>query len=857
LQKNEFARAKRRIAQPFERDRAIPCFSSQLHGVMSRASALQHFYAITEEFTESLASTLLSTVKPPNADAKRLASEANGAQICSEIEEEHSRILCRYCFKSRYNHPFNNKSHLALCEEAPQELREAHALLVQGKKSLRCGPDNKLKLAELASNAQSRQSTGYTDFILFPSSLYHSLISMNFIYKVDSKPIKRKAEPNILRDYGLAKLKSPTVSDIDDELADFIFTRALPFSILDDGRLQRIIHAANPSYISGTMLSSWTLRHDFLNKHSDAITTRVKSLTHAAHAKCVITDGWSGIQRRHLLNILLTTPKPVFIANIETGEHSVTSEYQAQELRKVAFNEEWGPIDAICTDFASVMRATWRHLRRDFPSLLTYGCSCHAIQLLGKDISKHPDFSLRLDEAVQIVSYFRSHLRGNGLPTLRRVISDLKLAKIELKLPNQTRWNSQLACAESVHSARPALVLLTISTAWRSASTEQMKNIERIICDSSFWETLEHFIQIASDIRIAIEALQSDTATMSDVYTHVVLLHQAFSASKYSEWCLKHWTKRFTFMIHPAHAAAFLLDNRHMRISNFKPSNAAHLLNALVVYMRPGTDPTQVASEVADFLAQLKWSVEGKTQGTDWFNIQRTSLPALTWWVSVSDIWPNLYEVAVKLHSLPSSAAAAERLWSCADTIITRKRNKLTPEASDKLMSIYFNSRILASVNDDAPVKPLFSAPLTFIHPELDFSLISALTNEDISPTADSDTDEESANPPTSNEEESASEITMLQPMFTTRAFPGPIKPSSSVLVAPGVEAYFWYSSDPGWYLGTIGDFNDVAKRYTIEFSDGSFDYFDLGTTSRHYGAEAKWVVPALDEALSLAGEHE
>ena len=47
---------------------------------------------------------------------------------------------------------------------------------------------------------------------------------------------------------------------------------------------------------------------------------------------CLVTDGWSGLQRRHMLNVILTTPAPFLVTIIYTDDHEVSADYQRKEL---------------------------------------------------------------------------------------------------------------------------------------------------------------------------------------------------------------------------------------------------------------------------------------------------------------------------------------------------------------------------------------------------------------------------------------------------------------------------------------------------------------------------------------------
>jgi len=147
----------------------------------------------------------------------------------------------------------------------------------------------------------------------------------------------------------------------------------------------------------------------------------------SAFVLTLLSDGWSGAQKEHVLNIMLATPKPLFMDNIYTKADRVDGTYQVWAAARAprlparalptahlsaspprpasprrspaaqcevfaAIIEKYPGLRAFCSDNAAVMRKTWRLLRAKFPGLLTYGCAPHAFNLHAKDICALPEF---------------------------------------------------------------------------------------------------------------------------------------------------------------------------------------------------------------------------------------------------------------------------------------------------------------------------------------------------------------------------------------------------------------------------------------------------------------------------------
>lgn len=66
----------------------------------------------------------------------------------------------------------------------------------------------------------------------------------------------------------------------------------------------------------------------------------------------------------------------------------------------------------------------------------------------------------------------------------------------------------------------------------------------------------------------------------------------------------------------------------------------------------------------------------------------------LKWWKSNEKFYPYLSKVALQVHSIPASCAAAERAFSLAGNVITEKRSRLGPKSIDSLLFLqsYFKN---------------------------------------------------------------------------------------------------------------------------------------------------------------------
>jgi len=86
--------------------------------------------------------------------------------------------------------------------------------------------------------------------------------------------------------------------------------------------------------------------------------------------------------------------------------------------------------------------------------------------------------------------------------------------------------------------------------------------------------------------------------------------------------------------------------------------------------------------------------------GILWRSAPHTS--PITWWkANFQYSCPELTKLAIRVLSMPASAACSERNWSAFNFIHSASRNRLLNHKVQKLVNIYWNSRLLIDVQDD------------------------------------------------------------------------------------------------------------------------------------------------------------
>src|SRR5262249_45275767 len=83
-----------------------------------------------------------------------------------------------------------------------------------------------------------------------------------------------------------------------------------------------------------------------------------------------------------------------------------------------------------------------------------------------------------------------------------------------------------------------------------------------------------------------------------------------------------------------------------------------------------------------------------------WKSGQHSNNPISWRTVNFSVSAPELTALAERVLSMPSSSTSSERNWSAFNFIHSKSRNRLKSERVQKLVSVYWNTRLLRDIGD-------------------------------------------------------------------------------------------------------------------------------------------------------------
>jgi len=408
---------------------------------------------------------------------------------------------------------------------------------------------------------------------------------------------------------------------------------------------------------------------------------------------CLISDGWSNVQKTSIVNYMISAPKPMFFKATAFKEERHTAENIAVGLENTMKEAGIDKFTAIITDNAPNMKTAWKILKQKYPKKIFLGCWAHGIHLWMKDIISIEWINNMLMQAKKLAIYFRNH--QVALATLRRLQQEKYGKEIALILPCETRWGSSFSCIDHLCKTKLAI---------RSTIAEDHLNLEDetkiLITNDIFWNNLEKLRNFLEPFAICIKKLEGDELLLSTVYLEYqqLKIHVRNNTDLSKSICdtiEKFGSNRWqNFLYNPVVIVAYKLDPRyHGNRLNSRQWDS--IIEKEIIELVGEEYQDLVLTELAEYIGKLG----GFASNHLWGDV--TQKP-VNWWNLMKGRYPILSDIAIRILSIPATSAASERNWSTFGFIHSKLRNRLHEKRVEKIVYLFWNLRILRAL--DKPI---------------------------------------------------------------------------------------------------------------------------------------------------------
>eukprot|EP01018_Ginkgo_biloba_P032581 Gb_35676 [translate_table: standard] len=233
------------------------------------------------------------------------------------------------------------------------------------------------------------------------------------------------------------------------------------------------------------------------------------------HIGCtIISDGWSDMKHRPLINVLVSSPEGVlFVKAVDVMDHKKTSEFIFKILEEAVLEVGEKNVVQIVTDSASNCVGASKMIMARFKKIYWTPCDAHCMDLLLHDLGKLPWVNEAIRRGKLITNFVVNHRL-----TLRIY---KKHATRELLRPYDTRFATYYITLNRVVEEKASLRLIICSNEWDKSplsKTSKGNLKEEIILSSNFWDSAQRVLNMCEPIVEMLRLVDSDTPYMGFIY---------------------------------------------------------------------------------------------------------------------------------------------------------------------------------------------------------------------------------------------------------------------------------------------------------------------------------------------------
>ncbi|PKU60096.1 hypothetical protein MA16_Dca020494 [Dendrobium catenatum] len=490
------------------------------------------------------------------------------------------------------------------------------------------------------------------------------------------------------------EIKSYMNKSVCKDIGRFFYENAISFNVATSPayyNMIRSVGAFGRGFKPPTMydLRTWILKE---LESTDKSIEEIKK-TWAQTGVTIMSDGWSDIKHRSLINILINNPYgTVFLRSIEASDQVKDAEFIFRLLDSIV--EEIGEhlVVQIVTDNASSYKAAGNKLMEKRKHLYWTPCAAHCIDLILEKLGDLPQHKNALTKAKKITKFIYNH---SWILALMR-----KFSKKEILRPAATRFATAYLTLESMLDARQPLEAMFTSTQWLScawAKKAEGKEIRKIVLNDRFWQSVLYAITTTRPLVHVLRMVDAEKKpAMGFIYNamdeakEMIASNLGGSEGSFREiWNII--DDRWELQLHRhLHAAGYYLNPQYQYAENksTNPEIKLGLYHCMDRLISDATERSNADLQLVPF--RNKEGFFGLQQAKD--TIAKRS--PVEWWIQFGDGTPELQRFAVKVLGLTCSSSDCERNWSTYNQMHTKRRNRLSTLRMNSLVYIMYNRRL-------------------------------------------------------------------------------------------------------------------------------------------------------------------
>ncbi|XP_057418592.1 uncharacterized protein LOC130712795 [Lotus japonicus] len=454
------------------------------------------------------------------------------------------------------------------------------------------------------------------------------------------------------------------------EIARFFYSAGLPFNVARNPYFVKMLNFAANYTISGFVPPGYnSIRTTLLQKEKANIMKLLEPIkdTWLEKGVSIVTDGWTDVQRRPLINFMaICDSGPMFLKSVDGSGEFKDKHYIARKILETI--RDVRPLDVVQTP-----------------------CVVHILNLALKSICapkntdanqvayKECSWIFEIADAARLIKNFiMNHSK--------RLFMFNQFVRLKLLAVADTRFASTLIMLKRLRDFKHGLLSMVIDEQWSSYQEDDPVRatfVKETILKDSWWKEVDYILSFTNPIYDMLRACDTDESTFHLVYEKwdcmieqvkvAIFQHEGKGLDEYSSFC---------------EVAIAEVPNR---VPPHKDNEICiGRMQCVRRYFQDARERNEAFQEFYNFSTGA--------EGLDRFDClqDRWDLKPKVWRITYGAALPKLQTIALKLFSQPSSSSSTERNWSTYSFIHSLKRNKLHFTRAQDLVFIHTNLRLLS-----------------------------------------------------------------------------------------------------------------------------------------------------------------
>ena len=257
-------------------------------------------------------------------------------------------------------------------------------------------------------------------------------------------------------------IKACAKKEADTAIARMFFANGLAFNLAESRYFKEACAAVVRSGAGYVPPSRKSISTTLLDNEVRSVDIRVNShLSDTVNTGLtMISDGWSNVQNRPLINFLSVTPEgAVFLGACDTSGEVKDSAYIAEKFGEQIEKVGADKVVQIITDSASNCVAARKLIAKKYPHTTCAPCAAHCVDLLLEDIGKLSWIASVIAEGHDVVKFITIH--QSSLALFR------SHSKLQLLKPGETRFATNVIMLQKLCECKDALQETVVSREYK------------------------------------------------------------------------------------------------------------------------------------------------------------------------------------------------------------------------------------------------------------------------------------------------------------------------------------------------------------------------------------------------------